>query len=98
MSPLIKNLLLALVLAAVLYLGYTLFLGGDEGALLTSTAGQSGEAAARTQEFLIRLQELQAIRIDDTLFQDPRFNALEDHRQPLIDVPTGRENPFAPAG
>lgn len=98
MSPLIKNVLFALGLAVLLYLGYTIFFGADNEAVLSESGAISGQAAAETQEFLIRLQQLQAVKIDSTLFTDPRFEALEDFRQNPEEEASGRANPFIPVG
>ena len=97
MSGLIKNVLLALGLAIVLWLGYTLFLKEDESAPLTAQNNfVTSQAARDTQDFLLKLQQLRNIEFRQALFTDPRFQSLIDHRQDLINEPVGRDNPFAP--
>jgi hypothetical protein len=95
MSNLLKNLLIALVLAVVLFLGYNLFLAEDDETSLSSATGES-QAARETQAFLVRLQSLRAVDINTNVFTDSTFRSLTDFRQEIVDEPTGRANPFAP--
>ena len=96
MSSLLKNLLFALGLALIVWLGYALFIQNDEDSLTSSEDGISSQATLETQEFLIRLNELKVIEIEGAVFSDRRFSSLTDFRLPLRPEPTGRENPFAP--
>ncbi len=97
MTTLLKNLIFALGLALLLWLGFTLFVK-DDGAVLDSQNGMVRDDVEReTQEFLNRLQNIKTLKIENDIFVDRRFNSLTDHRQELRDEPTGRANPFAPA-
>lgn len=92
MTNLLKNLMFALGLVIVIFLGYQVFLAKPslEDSVVT------GQAEAETQAFLARLNEIRSIDIDDTFFTDIRFVSLVDFRVELEDEPAGRENPFAP--
>jgi hypothetical protein len=97
MSPLIKKVLIAFVIAIVIVGGYMLFFGGsDDAPLASSAAAADSEAAVESQKFLVRLQELQRIKLDGSVLSDPRFASLVNFTQPIVDEPTGRTNPFAP--
>jgi hypothetical protein len=91
MSPLLKNLIIALGLAAIAWLGYTLFIAGGEDA---GTVYVTSEATRDAQEFLTKLDQLQAISLDDSLFSDNRFKSLIDLRQDVVPEDAGRPNPF----
>ena len=95
MSALLKKLLVVLVIAVILWLGYSVFIKDDEASGVQS-AGVSSQASLEAQEFLTKLQQLSAIKIEGSLFSDTRFNALIDFRQELVPEPAGRNNPFAP--
>lgn len=95
MSSLVKNLLIALALAVILWLGYSVFIKEDDTAG-TVSVGASSQAALEAQEFLVKLQELNAIKIEGSVFSDTRFNTLIDFRQELRPEAVGRNNPFAP--
>jgi len=92
MTNLLKNLLFALGFAAILFLGYKVFFSASDDEIVRAP----GQGQLQTQEFLIRLQNIRNIKIDNSLFSDVRFASLVDFRQEIIDVPAGRENPFAP--
>lgn len=94
MSNLLKNLLFALGLAVIVLLGYFVFFT-DDSSLLESSESTS-QAAAQTQEFLVRLQSLREVNIDTNFFTSQTFNSLVDQRRVLVDEPVGRDNPFAP--
>lgn len=98
MSSLLKNILLALGLALILWLGYRIFFATDDAALTENNSLIASEAARDTQEFLTRLQQLRNIKLDATIFADDRFRSFVDHRQEIVDEPVGRTNPFAPIG
>lgn len=94
MSSLLKNLLFGLGLAILLWLGYTLFINGDDDG--TSNEEVINQANLEAQAFLAKLQSLRSIDIDGDIFNDPRFRSLQDFTVELEDEPTGRSNPFAP--
>lgn len=96
MSGILKNLLFAIGLAAILWLGYTLFLAEDEETLRVENSAGSSEAARDAQEFLAVIQELQQIDFENTLFSDEKFRALIDYRQDVESEAAGRANPFDP--
>jgi len=101
MSPLVRNILLAATLAAIVSLGYFIFFRADNSALLTNSAtGALGETdvLVENEMFLGRLQELQTLKIDSSIFNDVRFVSLFNFRRDLVDEKTGRPNPFRPVG
>jgi hypothetical protein len=97
MSNLLKNLLIALGIAILLWVGYTFFIKGEGDALLTSSSGTlSAQAQFETQELLAKAQKLSSFDIDGDILNDPRFVSLESFRIELIPELVGRTNPFAP--
>ena len=96
MSSLIKNLLIALAIAVVIWLGYMFFVKDDSGSGSTTVVRNETGAAQEAEGFKARLQQLNAISFESTVFSDPRFNSLVDFRQELRPEPVGRANPFAP--
>ena len=68
-------------------------------ALSTSSGGQAlSDSAQADREFIVLLQQLQAINLDPSLFADPVFDSLQDFRIEPAPQPIGRVNPFAPSG
>lgn len=98
MSSLLKNILFALALAVILWLGYKLFIASDDVSLMPLNAEIVTEASRDTQAFLQTLQQLREITLSGQIFTDARFQSLVDYRQAIIAEPVGRPNPFAPIG
>lgn len=97
MSNLLKNLLIALGLAILLFVGYTLFFKGDDSFTGVESAGTfSVEAELEAQAFLATTNELKLLNVDGSLFSDPLFVSLRDFRVDLGTELFGRPNPFSP--
>lgn len=95
MSATIRNTLLLVALLVILGVGYFMFIADDDAPLSSGISG-SEQVQLETQILLSQLQELQQIKIDQSVFSDARFTALRDFRQQLLEEPSGRVNPFAP--
>ena len=93
MTPLLRNILIALVLGGILYVGYLVLFPRDE---LASEDTLTLTTAAEARAFLLRLQTLRAVDFNTELFDEPRFQSLIDYRVMLPQETAGRENPFAP--
>lgn len=96
MSPLLKNLLIALAFAVLLWFVYRFFFAEDETLLVPENEAAMVAASGESQQLLRSIRQLQAIELDARLFEDGRFRALVDHRKELSDEPVGRQNPLAP--
>jgi hypothetical protein len=97
MSNLLKNLLIALGLAIILFVGYVVFIKGDSNDGMGSiTESLSPEAELATQELLATLNEIKSLNVEGRIFSDPLFLSLRDFRTELGTEPNGRSNPFAP--
>lgn len=69
------------------------------GIVQTGPSVTSAEAAKINQEFINQLLNLQAIKLDDSIFSSLAFQSLEDFTIVLIQPGNeGRPNPFAPFG
>jgi hypothetical protein len=96
MSNLLKNLLIALGLAVILFVGYVVFMR-DDGETTIDPQSFSPEAQQETQELLATLNELKSFNVEGRIFTDPLFLSLRDFRIDPGTEPEGRSNPFAPA-
>ncbi len=54
----------------------------------------NNQIAAESSTFLRRLNDLKSITLDDSVFSNPRFDALVDFSEPISPEPVGRINPF----
>jgi hypothetical protein len=105
----LKGIIIFAVIITIVILVYVFYFKGDavdEGALTSSGAApdavsQTGEAPdpALGEEFLVLLLNIQNIKLDGAIFEDPAFKSLQDSSIELVqDIPEGRPNPFAPIG
>ena len=76
----------------LIILGYFVFIASPEDPLSESEMGS--DVTRDAQIFLVQLRELQSITFSNSLFQDARFDALEDYSQPIVPEELGKENPF----
>jgi hypothetical protein len=90
-----KNLLIAVAVIAVLFIGYSLLFSNDDAPL---TAQEVSTSNPVEQELLGLLLELRSIELNAALFGDARFESLRDFSQQIVAEPVGRQNPFAPFG
>lgn len=54
------------------------------------------ETAQETERVLSNIQRIHALTLDTTLFSDRSFESLKDFTVDIVDVRTGRTNPFEP--
>ncbi len=86
-----------LLLGGVAYFGFAK--GGDTATSSIETIGGetvslgTGEVGA---DITALLNEINQLKIDNSLFQDPVYLYLVDYSQEIPPLPVGRENPFAP--
>ena len=89
-----KSLLIGLVVAIAVVYGICLYPNsGGSGGLLTTTPTSSATAVA---DLLVALANLQAVKLDSSVFSDPVFQSLSDFGVPIPSQPIGRPNPFLP--
>lgn len=98
MSPLLKNLLIALGFAVLLWVAYRFFFSEEEVLLSPEHDAAIVAASGESQKLLRSIRQLRAIELEAGLFEDARFRTLVDHRLELSDEPVGRQNPLAPIG
>lgn len=100
MSPLLKNLLIALGITLVLWGAMRFYTGSSTDAVLledgTLSVDMNSAAVQKSQVILANTRKIDEYRMDTSIFTDVKFSSLLDTRIDLIDVGTGRQNPFAP--
>ena len=96
-----KNILIAVIIAVVVFFLYTRFFRSSEGdinSLLVASQGGTVQEIAIGKEFLAILLELRSLSLDDSLFEDRSFLILQDFSQEVSPQPSGRPNPFLNIG
>jgi len=89
-----KLLLAGLAVAIAVVYGIYMYAGsGGTGSQLTTTPTSSATAGA---DLLVALANLQAVKLDSSIFSDPLFESLSDFGVTIPAQPIGRPNPFLP--
>ncbi len=97
MGTLTKNLIIGVVVAVLLFVGYKFFLAEDAG-YDTLVATTESPVAPIAQNLLGALLTLESLDLDTGIFNNQAFNSLEDFSRPIGEQPIRRTNPFAPLG
>jgi|SRR3989344_2446479 len=100
MSGALKNILVILVGATVLFFGYRYFFAEVPVEDLETSQPGTRTSAQAGKDFLVALVNLQQINLDTgmAVLNDPSFARLEDMSVSLPTEQRGRPNPFNPIG
>lgn len=99
MTPKLKKIILTIVIAAILFVVYAVFIKKDpETQALLNTGASSPEAQAIGSQISQALLRIEQIKLDKSIFNNVIYKTLVDRSQPISDEPIGRSNPFAPIG
>lgn len=96
-KKLLSNIVTVVGVLMVVAIGYYLFFGQSTPVLRGSADDAQLQALLQqAQEFSLREQQLQQIRLDTTVLTDRRFVNLQNHTQTIESFGIGRPNPFSP--
>ncbi|MFN3693077.1 MAG: hypothetical protein ACK4SL_03210 [Candidatus Paceibacteria bacterium] len=95
-----QKIILGVGAIGLLYLGYTLFMQGDQFALEEGATNPLADAVLmKTQVFIERRAQLDQVSIDGGLFADERFTSLRSYTAALANQEVGKTSLFElPAG
>jgi len=92
-----KPILFGALGLALLYVVYMVSTSVD---LVGGSGNNAASIAASTQEIekdlLMQLDRLNRVQLDEQLFANETYKALQDHSKPLEQPVLGRPDPFAP--
>ncbi len=97
MSNLLKNLIIALGIVLLLGGVYFFVIKKSDSEIpldASDTPNANIELSQKTAKILADTQEVSNYTLDETIFSDLRFKALQDFSVVIDDVPAGRPNPF----
>ncbi len=91
-----QNRILFIILAVIimLFIAYGFSDKTTSSVLIQKQAAT--DSSSIEQEILQLLMDVQSIKLDGSVFQDPTFNQLRDFGRKVIQEPTGKINPFLP--
>ena len=99
-SRIVKIIAIAVVILLLIVV-VAVFFGGEDSSdsqtlAFKRTTFVDKSLSGESIELLNMLKNLENIKLDPTLFQDPAFMSLVDFSRPLAPQPQGRNNPFLP--
>lgn len=83
-------------------IGVIVFLGGGWYVLSSSGGGDAtnlvatGATSQDSQQLLLTLNELHAVKLDSSVLSSAAFQSLQDFTTPIVPEAVGRTDPFAP--
>lgn len=97
MSKLLKNLIAVLVIIVVGGVAYYMISSEDDVTDATLGDGQTNsDVTLEIEKILANTKKLGGYTLDVSIFTNPKFTSLKDFGVELVDVGTGRPNPFEP--
>lgn len=108
MGSIIKGIVISIVILGAMFGGYSMYKkkqATDPATGLVSTTGATNPTITNDQaldvsnQFLQLLLNMQNIKLDQSIFQNPTFQGLKDFSVTIVPRGNeGRTNPFAPVG
>ena len=92
-----KTGIIVIIVVIILVIAYFYYEGGS-GSSTASTSllqQQASDQSIGAAELSL-LDQIQSLKIDTSLFQDPAYKTLVDYSVPIPQDGVGRPNPFAP--
>ena len=78
----------------VVILGFIIYAMSDHAPSPSTIERQSAGMSKTEQEILQLLADVQSIKLNSTIFQDPAFASLRDMSRSIIEEEIGHPNPF----
>lgn len=92
-----KKIIIVVLISVLAFFVYSFFFGGSkDDSLLKSVSNTQSGADVIGSEIIQALNQIEALQLDRSIFEDPVYRSLVDHSQPIPKEPVGRENPFSP--
>jgi hypothetical protein len=96
MSQKIKQIIIALVIIVIAFIGFQKFFAPETDQALVKD--QNKEKFVDGQAILALLNRLNKVTLDEGIFTSAVFNSLVSFERTIPDQPIARPNPFAPIG
>jgi len=93
-----KNIIIIIVVIALGLIAYSIFRPDPEVKKLLETTQRQDSAQVLGDDITKAINQIQSLKLDRAVLDDPVLKNLVDHSEPIIPEPIGRKNPFAPIG
>lgn len=92
-----KQIIIAVVVIVVAFIGFKVFMGKDS-ADTSLTTDSSTTKFVDGQAVLVLLNRLNKVTLNESIFSSAAFTSLQSFEVPIPDQVIARPNPFAPIG
>jgi hypothetical protein len=93
-----KNIIIVGIIIALGLIAYSLLRPDPTAESLLATTERADSAQVLGDEITSAINQINALKLNRSVFDDPIVKNLIDHSKPIIPEPVGRKNPFAPIG
>jgi len=93
-----KNIIIVGVIIALALIAYSFLKPDPTAESLLATTQRADSAQVLGDEITSAISQINSLKLDRSVFDDPIVKKLIDHSKPIISEPVGRQNPFAPIG
>jgi len=94
MDWILKHKLMAILIAIAISAGAWYFLSGSSPSPVLSDTNTNAVPAG-AQDLVSSLLALRSVSLNESIFSDPSFQALQDFTTPVQAEPIGRDDPFS---
>lgn len=98
MTQKIKQIIIALVIIVVAFIGFKMFFTSEPSDVALVATQADTEQFVDGQLILALLRKLDSLILDDSVFTNKVFSSLVSFERPIEDQIPGRKNPFLPIG
>jgi len=93
-----KNIIIIGVIIALGLIAYSFLKPDPTAETLLETTQRQDSAQVLGDEITSAISQINSLKLDRTVLDDPIVKKLIDHSKPILPEPVGRKNPFAPIG
>lgn len=93
-----KNIIIIAVIVVIGLIIYSIVKPDPEVQKLLETSERQDSAQVLGDDITRAINQIQSLKLDRAVLDDPVLKNLTDHSEPIIPEPVGRRNPFAPIG
>ena len=93
-----KNIIIIAVIIGIGLIAYSFLKPDPTAETLLETTQRQDSAQVLGDEITSAISQINSLKLDRTVLDDPIVKKLIDHSKPILPEPVGRKNPFAPIG
>jgi len=93
-----KNIIIVVVIIILGLVAYSFLKPDPTATALLETTQRQDSTQVLGDEITSAISQINSLKLDRSVLDDPIVKKLIDHSKPIVPIPSGRKNPFAPIG